>query len=55
MSRALNGFVKIIVSDDEDQMILGMRAAGPQVSNTIMSISYLMDQEKGIANKHLEL
>lgn len=46
--RAVTGFVKIIVSADEDQMILGMRAAGPQVSNTIMSIAMLMDQGKGI-------
>lgn len=46
--RATNGFVKIIVSDDDDQLILGMRASGPQVSNTIMSIAMLMDQHKGI-------
>jgi dihydrolipoamide dehydrogenase len=44
--RATNGFVKIIVSDDADQKILGMRAAGPQVSNTIMSIALLIDQNK---------
>ena len=47
--RAVNGFVKILVHDD-DQMILGMRAAGPQVSNTIMSISYLIDQQKGLTD-----
>ena len=46
--RALQGFVKIIVSDTENQMILGMRAAGPQASSTIMSIAYLIDQAKGI-------
>jgi len=46
--RSTSGFVKIIVSDDEDGKILGMRAAGPQVSNTIMSIAMLMDQDKGI-------
>ncbi len=46
--RATNGFVKIIVSDNEEQKILGMRAAGPQASTTIMSIALLMDQEKGI-------
>jgi len=46
--RAVTGFVKIIVSDDQDQMILGMRAAGPQVSNTIMTVAMLMDQGKGI-------
>lgn len=46
--RALDGFVKIIVSDDNQEMILGMRAAGPQASTTIMSIALLMDQAKGI-------
>jgi len=46
--RATHGFVKIIVSDDEQQRILGMRAAGPQVSSTIMSIAHFLDQGKGI-------
>jgi dihydrolipoamide dehydrogenase len=46
--QATDGFVKIIVSDDDRQMLLGMRAAGPQASTTIMSIALLMDQEKGI-------
>ena len=46
--RATNGFVKIIVTDDPHQQILGMRAAGPQVSNTIMSIAAMMDQQKGV-------
>ncbi|MGB8721000.1 MAG: hypothetical protein WCD46_16960, partial [Desulfobacterales bacterium] len=46
--RALDGFVKIIVSDDGQQKILGMRAAGPQASSTIMSIALLMDQGKGL-------
>ncbi len=46
--RATDGFVKIIVSDDEEQRILGMRAAGPQASTTIMSIALLMDQDKSI-------
>lgn len=43
--RATKGFVKIIVSDDPAQKILGMRAAGPQVSSTIMSIALLIDQD----------
>lgn len=46
--RATNGFVKIIVSDDDQERILGMRASGPQVSNTIMSIAMLMDQDTGL-------
>ncbi len=48
--RATDGFVKIIVSEDRERRILGMRAAGPQASTTIMSIAYLMDQGKGIAD-----
>ena len=48
--RALNGFVKIIVSDDEAQRILGMRAAGPHASSTIVSIAHLMDQDKGVGD-----
>ncbi|MBC2733426.1 MAG: NAD(P)/FAD-dependent oxidoreductase [Desulfobacteraceae bacterium] len=46
--RATQGFLKIIVSDDAEQKVIGMRAAGPQASNTIMSIAFLMDQDKGI-------
>ncbi len=46
--RATHGFVKILVTDDEQQRILGMRAAGPQVSSTIMSIAHFMDHGKGI-------
>jgi dihydrolipoamide dehydrogenase len=48
--RATTGFVKIIVSDDAEQRILGMRAAGPQVSGTIVSIALLMDQEKRLTD-----
>jgi dihydrolipoamide dehydrogenase len=46
--RSTQGFLKIIVNDDEEQKVIGMRAAGPQASNTIMSIAFLMDQDKGI-------
>jgi len=46
--RSTEGFLKIIVNDDEEQKVIGMRAAGPQASNTIMSIAFLMDQDKGI-------
>ncbi|MBT8371878.1 MAG: NAD(P)/FAD-dependent oxidoreductase [Deltaproteobacteria bacterium] len=46
--RSLNGFVKIIVSDDKKQKILGMRSAGSQVTSTIMSIAMLLDQAKGL-------
>jgi dihydrolipoamide dehydrogenase len=48
--RASHGFVKIIVSDDENERILGMRAAGPQASSTIMSIAHFMNQGSNIAD-----
>ncbi|HLP43241.1 MAG TPA: NAD(P)/FAD-dependent oxidoreductase, partial [Fibrobacteria bacterium] len=48
--RRTDGFVKIIVSDDGQERILGMRAAGPQASNTIMVIAHLMDQDKGLTD-----
>ncbi len=43
-----DGFVKILISDDGLDRILGMRAAGPQASSTIMVIAHLMDQDKGL-------
>lgn len=46
--RDSDGFVKIIVTDDAEQRILGMRAAGPQVSSTIMSIAHFMDHGRGV-------
>lgn len=42
--RNTNGFVKIIVSDDAEEKILGMRAAGPQASAFIVSIAHLINQ-----------
>ncbi len=42
--RNTKGFVKIIVSDDGDEKILGMRAAGPQASAFIVSIAHLINQ-----------
>lgn len=46
--RATRGFVKIIITTDGRHRILGMRAAGPQASSTIMSIAHFMDQGKGV-------
>jgi dihydrolipoamide dehydrogenase len=42
--RNTNGFVKIIVSNDDENRILGMRAAGPQASAFIVSIAHLINQ-----------
>ncbi len=46
--RSTDGFVKIIVSQEKPYKILGMRTAGPQASNTIMTIAMLMDQNSGL-------
>lgn len=46
--RALDGFVKIIVSDDDKGKILGMRSAGPHASSTIVAVATLMDHDTGI-------
>ncbi len=42
--RATNGFVKIIVSNEDEPRILGMRAAGPQASAYIVSVAHLIKQ-----------
>ncbi len=42
--RSTNGFVKIMVSDDDEPKILGMRAAGPQASSYIVSVAHLINQ-----------
>lgn len=46
--RSTNGFVKIIVSNDGSEKILGMRAAGPQASAFIVSIAYLINSDIGL-------
>lgn len=46
--RSTNGFVKVIVSLDESQRILGMRAAGPQASSFIVSVAHLIGVEGGL-------
>ncbi|MCA1796934.1 MAG: NAD(P)/FAD-dependent oxidoreductase [Desulfuromonadaceae bacterium] len=45
--RNTRGFVKIIVHDDAEMKILGMRAGGPQVSNVVTAIAHFMDHDKG--------
>lgn len=46
--RKTNGFFKIIVSDDEDMKVLGMRAIGEHASSAIQAVSLLMYMNKGI-------
>ncbi|MEA2110537.1 MAG: NAD(P)/FAD-dependent oxidoreductase [Campylobacterota bacterium] len=43
--RDTGGFFKLIVSDEDNPEILGMRAAGPQAAASIMYIATLMDQK----------
>jgi len=42
------GFFKLIVSDDEEMKVLGMRAVGYHASSAIQSIALLMHMNKGI-------
>jgi len=42
--RSTTGFIKIMISDDAEQRILGMRAAGPQASAFIASIAHFINQ-----------
>jgi dihydrolipoamide dehydrogenase len=46
--RQTNGFFKIIVSDDEEMKILGMRAVGVHASSAIQSVALLIYMNKGI-------
>ena len=46
--RNTNGFIKILASDDGEERILGMRAAGPQASSFIVSIAHMMNQKNSI-------
>ncbi len=44
--RETNGFFKLIVTDEEDPKILGMRAAGLQAAASIMYVATVMDHHK---------
>jgi dihydrolipoamide dehydrogenase len=43
-----NGFFKLIVTDDEEMRLLGMRAVGAQASSTIEAAAMLIAMKKGI-------
>jgi dihydrolipoamide dehydrogenase len=47
--RNTHGFVKILVSNDDKQRILGMRAAGPQASSFIVAIAHLINQGNSVS------
>ena len=46
--RSTQGFIKVMVTDDKDMKILGMRAAGPQAADVVMAIANFMDHDKGV-------
>ena len=46
--RNTNGFIKIMASDDGEERILGMRAAGPQASAFIVSVAHMMNQKNSL-------
>ena len=46
--RLTNGFFKIIVTDDDEMKILGMRAVGEHASSAIQSVALLMYMNKSI-------
>lgn len=52
--RDTNGFLKIMVSDSDENKILGMRAAGPQASAYIISVSHFINQGNSL-NEALKL
>lgn len=46
--RNTKGFVKLIISNDGKNRILGMRAASPQASAFIVSVAHLIDTDYGL-------
>lgn len=46
--RCHSGFFKLMVTDDDDMRILGMRVVGPHASSTIQAISLLIQLNLGI-------
>jgi len=46
--RDTSGFFKMIVSDEDEPYVLGMRAAGPQSAAAMMYIATLMDHNTSL-------
>jgi dihydrolipoamide dehydrogenase len=46
--RKTEGFLKILVTDDDDMKILGMRALGAHASSIIQAVALLISMNKGI-------
>lgn len=47
--RKTQGFFKIIVNNDDEMQILGMRAVGEHASSAIQAVAYLIHTKQGIA------
>lgn len=46
--RQPEGFIKILVSDDEEMKVLGMRVVGEHASSSIQAVALLISMNKGI-------
>lgn len=46
--RNTQGFIKVIVTDDEEMKILGMRVVGQHASSAIQAVALLISMDKGI-------
>jgi dihydrolipoamide dehydrogenase len=46
--RRTQGFFKVLVTDDEERKILGMRALGEHASSAIQAVALLISMDKGI-------
>ncbi|MCI5058121.1 MAG: pyridine nucleotide-disulfide oxidoreductase, partial [Flavobacteriales bacterium] len=46
--RSTQGFFKIIVTDDDEMKILGMRAIGPHASSAIQAVALLIKMGHGV-------
>ncbi|MDN4166454.1 NAD(P)/FAD-dependent oxidoreductase [Cytophagales bacterium LB-30] len=46
--RNTQGFVKVLVTDDEEMKILGMRVVGQHASSAIQAVALLISMDKGI-------
>lgn len=47
--RKINGFFKLIVTDDDEMRVLGMRAVGEHASSAIQAVALLIYMNKGIS------
>jgi len=48
--RKLDGYFKLIVTDDDEMRVLGMRVVGPHASSCIEAVSLLISMDVGINN-----